>query len=93
MESLDFNNQVNLSYYFVNFLSLLIEIYLGVDIAKKDKERLIEIAKSKNIKIYQMLIDDMQIEYKIYSDMIIMRKKLFSSILSKESYCFKTKHL
>lgn len=41
------------------------EIYLGVDIAKKDKERLIEIAKTKNIKIYQMLIDDMQIEYKM----------------------------
>lgn len=41
------------------------EIYLGYEISPSDKDRLIEIAKEKNLKILQMQIDNCEKEYKL----------------------------
>ena len=43
------------------------EIYLGSQISKENKEKLIKIGKSKNIAVYQMKIDIFAKEYKLTS--------------------------
>lgn len=46
------------------------EIYLGSQISKENKEKLIKIGKSKNIDIYQMKIDVFSKKYKITSEKV-----------------------
>ena len=46
------------------------EIYLGSQISKDNKEKLIKIGKDKNIDVYQMKIEVFSKEYKLSSEKI-----------------------